>query len=314
MSPAPDTLAGLRIDTPPHLRIATFNVNGIRAALRRGFRRWIETHQPDVVALQEVRCPVDQLPLEAFTGYHVAYDPGVIPGRNGVAVMTRQAPAAVRIWGETVHLLDPHGSGGLAPVATVGRDLARELRHFGHEGRHLEVDLADHPLTVASLYLPKGGTPFSDEVSLARLERKMRFLAGFSRQMSRSRRAALAAGREYLVMGDFNIAHQRLDVNNPSTKNRSEGFLPQEREWFAAQLSPRTLVDVVRRLRPDEQGPYTWWSWMGQAWNRDTGWRIDYHLASPGLARRAVAGGTHRDATYEERISDHSPVVVDYSL
>ena len=115
-------------------------------------------------------------------------------------------------------------------------------------------------------------------------------------------------------MGDFNIAHSPLDVNNWRAKQKMEGFLPEERAWFEAQLSPRMLVDVARRLRPDEQGPYSWWSWRGQAWTNDAGWRIDYHLASPRLAKTAVAGGTHREQTYESRISDHSPVVVDYEV
>lgn len=114
------------------------------------------------------------------------------------------------------------------------------------------------------------------------------------------------------MLGDFNIAHAECDVHNWKAKRQSEGFLPEEREWFTGILDRRRLVDVVRRLHPDTTGPYSWWSWRGRSWDGDAGWRIDYHLASPGLAARAVSGGTHRDETYAARMSDHAPVVVEY--
>ena len=113
-------------------------------------------------------------------------------------------------------------------------------------------------------------------------------------------------------MGDFNVAHTRSDLKNWRGAGQKEGFLPEEREWFGTLLSERTLVDVVRRLHPDSEGPYSWWSWIPGAFERDSGWRIDYQLASPGLARTAVAAGTDREASAEARISDHAPVVVDY--
>ena len=113
-------------------------------------------------------------------------------------------------------------------------------------------------------------------------------------------------------MGDFNIAHTRLDLRNWRTSKTPVGFLPEERDWFESILGPRTLVDVVRGLHPDTDGPYSWWSWMGNAFNNDVGWRIDYHLATPALAKAAIAGGTDRADSYEARMSDHAPVVVDY--
>ncbi|WP_026928139.1 exodeoxyribonuclease III [Granulicoccus phenolivorans] len=268
------------------MRIATFNVNGIRAAQRRGFGDWLARTDPDVVALQEVRCPPEQVPTEAFEGYHFSYDAGSLAGRNGVAVLTRTEPEAVRT-----------GFGS---------------REFDHEGRYIEVDLPR--LTVASVYIPKGGTPYEDEASLAKHERKLRFLDKFSRELTKSRRAAARAGREFVVMGDFNVAHTERDLKNWKTNKKSEGFLPVERDWFGSIVSPRTLTDVVRDLHPGTEGPYSWWSWRGQAFTNDAGWRIDYHLASRGLAERAVRGGTMRDDTYDARISDHAPVVVDYDF
>lgn len=301
------------------MRIATHNVNGIRAAQRRGFEAWREARAADVIALQEVRCPPDQLPLAAFDGYHVAYDPGSLAGRNGVAVLTREPVDAVRAWDSRALRWAPGGRPeAVVPVADY--PLARELRSFTMEGRYLEVDLADKPVTVASVYVPKGDSPHAPrgatppQAALARYERKMAFLAGFARHLGRARRAAAARGRQYLVMGDFNIAHTPLDLRNWRGNKTSAGFLPVEREWFASIISPRTLVDVVRRLHGETEGPYSWWSWRGKAFDNDAGWRIDYHLASPGLARSAVKGGTDRDASYDTRISDHAPVVVDYVI
>lgn len=303
------------------LRIATFNINGIRAAHRRGLGPWLATRGCDVVALQEVRCPVSALPEDAFGSFHAAYDPGTLAGRNGVGVLTRTPPLAVRSWSPTVHLLGP--AGGLEREPDAGVPLARELRAFAHEGRYVEVDLADAPVTVASLYLPKGGLPAHLQKpgrmreapdGGAKYHRKMRFLAGFERHLTRARRDARARGREFLLLGDLNVAHGPLDVANHRRQVRNEGFLPEEREWLGSLLGPRRLVDVVRQLHPDTQGPYSWWSWLGNAFANDTGWRIDQHLATPALARSAVAAVVDREPSREERLSDHAAVVVDYTL
>lgn len=240
------------------MRIATLNVNGIRAAARRGLGTWLEERQCDIVALQEVRCPAGLIPQNTLAGYHLSYHEGALPGRNGVAVLSRQAPLATR-----------HGFG---------------YRHDA-EGRYLEVD---------------------------RYRRKLLFLRSFRAHLTRSRLQARAAGLEFIVLGDFNIAHTPADLKNWRSNQRSPGFLPQEREWFDTILGPRSLVDVVRRLHPHAEGPYSWWSWRGQSFTQDVGWRIDYHLASPGLAGRARRGGTDRAIDYESRLSDHAPVVVDY--
>ena len=266
------------------MRIATLNVNGIRAATRRGLAGWLTERDCDIVALQEVRCPASLLPVDALAGYHVSYHEGDHPGRNGVAVLSREAPLATR-----------HGFG---------------YRHDA-EGRYLEVDFPS--LRVGSLYLPKGGIPDGDAGEVDRYRRKMRFLRSFRGYLTRTRREAQAAGQELVVLGDFNIAHTRLDLKNWRTNQKSPGFLAEEQEWFDSILGSRSLVDVVRRLHPDTDGPYSWWSWRGQSFAQDTGWRIDYHLASPGLAGRACRGGSDRSVDYDSRLSDHAPVVVDYA-
>lgn len=272
------------------LRVASFNVNGIRAADRRGFRAWFADRDPDVLGIQEMRCPAGQVPEDVFGDRHLAYNPGGLAGRNGVAIVSRAAPTAVR-------------------------------QGFGHatfdaEGRYVEVDLdlPGVPLTVGSLYLPKGASPFEVEPDLRKYRRKLRFMASFRAYLVAARRRALREGRQFLVMGDFNVAHARADLRNWRGAGRTEGFLPEEREWFGSLLGPRTLHDVVRRLHPDADGPYSWWSWMPGAFDRDSGWRIDYQLATPALARAAVTAGTDREPDADARISDHAPVVVDYDV
>lgn len=289
-------------DTPnPPLGIATFNVNGIRAARRRGFDAWLAGRGLDVVALQELRCPREE--VGAFDGYRAAIDCGSIPGRNGVAILTREAPSDVRTW-----VSHPPRSRGLGA-------------HAG-EGRYLEVDLADVPLTVACLYLPKGGLPAhlqrpgtmrDTPDGGAKYDRKMRFLGAFARELSRNRRAALDAGREFLLLGDLNLAHLPHDVTNWRPAQKMEGFLPEERAWLDRQIGPRTLVDVVRTLHGDRPGPLSWWSWAGESFVKDVGWRIDHHLATPRLARTAMSVTVDKEPEPGARLSDHAPVVVRYA-
>ena len=267
------------------IRVATFNANGIRAAVRRGFGDWLTARDCDIVAIQELRCSVADLP--ELPGYHLAYDAGMLPGRNGVAVLSKVPPLDVR-----------PGIGRLA---------------FDHEGRYLEVDLDldGRRVTVGSLYVPKGGR--ADEPDRRRYEHKLRFIRALKPFLAETRRRAQGAGRDYLVMGDINVAHTRQDLRNATANNRQVGFLPEEREWFGSLLSPRTLVDVVRAVHPQAQGPYSWWRWGPGPFDNDVGWRIDYHLATPRLARAATSAVTDRERDYASRMSDHAPVVVEYS-
>jgi len=309
------------------VRCVSFNVNGIRAAVRRGFRAWLEACDPDVVALQEVRCRADDLPADAFVGYHLTYDAGEIAGRNGVALLTREAPSGVFGW---------HGSGG-------------QPSPFAREGRLIGVDLADAPLTVVSVYVPKGGVPlvvappdggregYSPEQLDERYKRKLAFLRRFAAELARLRVLCERAGRHLLVMGDLNIAHGPADLANWRGNLSSEGFLPAERAWLDAAVGPaasterlagrsiaapgmtwppfiRPFVDVARALRPDEDGPYSWWSWQGQAFAKDVGWRIDYHLASPKLAEIATRTWVDKAGEAAGRVSDHAAVVTEYAL
>ncbi len=262
------------------LRIATHNVNGIRAATRRGIAGWLEKRDPDVLCLQEVRAKREHITDDVFGGYHVAYHEGHQPGRAGVAVLSKTPPTDVRVgFGST---------------------------EFDREGRYIEVDLPG--VTVGSLYLPKG------DVTGEKWDAKMLFMTQLAAHTAKAVRRAKRGGRGFVVCGDFNIAHTGADLKSWKTNQRTIGFLPAERAWIGALISTGGLVDVVRVLHPDQEGPYTWWSWRGRQFDNDAGWRIDHQLATPALAAAAITGGVDRESSYAARLSDHSPVWVDYDV
>ncbi|MDQ0761452.1 exodeoxyribonuclease-3 [Streptomyces canus] len=266
------------------LTVTSANVNGLRAAAKKGFVEWLADTSADVLCLQEVRAEPQQLPdgVRAPEGWHVVHAPAAAKGRAGVSLYTRREPDRVRI-----------GFGS---------------SEFDTSGRYVEADLPG--VTVASLYLPSG------EVGTERQDQKVRFMDEFLVYLKNLRERAAADGREVVVCGDWNIAHQQADLKNWRANQKSSGFLPEERAWLSRVLdiTDGGYVDVVRSLHPDVAGPYSWWSYRGQAFDRNTGWRIDYHLSTPGLAAKAVKGFVERAATHAERWSDHAPVTVVYDL
>ena len=178
------------------------------------------------------------------------------------------------------------------------------MRSSTTSGRYVEADLPG--VTVASLYLPSG------EVGTDRQDEKVRFMGEFHTYLEGLKARAAADGREVLVCGDWNIAHQQADLKNWRANQKSAGFLPEERAWLSRVFDESGYVDVVRAQHPEQEGPYSWWSYRGRAFDNDTGWRIDYHVATPGLAARVVKAWVERAATHEERWSDHAPVSVAY--
>ncbi|MGI5355729.1 exodeoxyribonuclease III [Streptomyces sp. CA-252508] len=264
------------------LIVTSVNVNGLRAAAKKGFVEWLAATEADVVCLQEVRAEESQLPeaVRAPEGWHTVHAPAAAKGRAGVALYTRREPDAVRV-----------GFGS---------------SEFDGTGRYVEADLPG--VTVASLYLPSG------EVGTERQDEKTRFMDEFLPYLKELKERAAADGREAVVCGDWNIAHREADLRNWKANRKSSGFLPEERDWLTRVFDEASYVDVVRALHPDQEGPYSWWSYRGRAFDNDAGWRIDLQVATPGLAARAVKAWVERAATHGERWSDHAPVTAAYEL
>ncbi|WP_371678172.1 exodeoxyribonuclease III [Streptomyces sp. NBC_01276] len=264
------------------LTVTSVNVNGIRAAAKKGFVEWLAGSDADVVCLQEVRAEEGQIPAEAREpeGWHTVFAPAAAKGRAGVALYTRRAPERVRVG--------------------FGSD------EFDGSGRYLEIDLPG--VTVASLYLPSG------EAGTGKQDEKYRFMEEFLPYLRGLKERAAADGREVVVCGDWNICHREADLKNWKTNRKNAGFLPEEREWLGKVYAEAGYVDVVRALHPDAEGPYSWWSYRGRAFDNDAGWRIDLQVATPGLAGKAVKAFVERAETHPERWSDHAPVTVVYEL
>jgi exodeoxyribonuclease III len=255
------------------MRIITVNANGIRSAARKGFFTWLEQQDADVVCVQETKAQLDQLadPLFHPRGYHCYYHDAEKKGYSGVAVYSRVKPQDVVVG---------YGS-----------------REFDAEGRYLEVQLKG--VSVVSLYLPSGSS------SEDRQQAKFRFLAEFMPYL----RALKRKRRDYVLCGDWNIAHKPIDLRNWRSNQKNSGFLPEERAWLDELFDDADYVDAFREINADPD-QYTWWSNRGQAWSNNVGWRIDYHVLSPRLRGSVRAASIYK----QQRFSDHAPLTIDYDL
>lgn len=249
------------------------NLNGIRSAAGKGFFRWLAIQHADVVCLQEIKAQIADLSPEMRepAGFHGRFHCAEKKGYSGVAVYTRRKPLRV--------------------VEGIGDP------EFDREGRYIEVDLGK--VSVVSLYLPSGSS------SPQRQEAKFRFLERFLPHLER----LAGSGREIVLCGDWNIAHQEIDLKNWRSNRKNSGFLPEERAWLSRVFDEIGWVDVFRRLNslPDQ---YTWWSNRGQAWAKNVGWRIDYQIATPGIAAKA----SRAEIYTAQRFSDHAPLTIDYAI
>jgi len=277
------------------LRIATINTNGVRAAFRKGMGEWLATRDIDILAIQEVRASTDDLTELLGPEWNVLHDAASAKGRAGVAIASRARASIHRV--------------------EIGAS------DFDTAGRWLEADYTVNgkTLTVVSAYVHSG------EDDTPKQEEKWKFLDAMEARMGE-----LVTQREFaLVLGDLNVGHRELDIKNWKGNVKRAGFLPRERAYFdrilgAAGSSVDCVdgttgtglgwVDVGRASAGEVPGPYTWWSWRGQAFDTDAGWRIDYHFATPALAKLATNYTVDRAAAYDQRWSDHTPVVVDYDL
>jgi len=268
------------------LRIATVNVNGIRAAYKKGMAEWLEPRDVDILCLQEVRAPDEVVHQLIGEGWHILHAEAEAKGRAGVAIASRQEPTATRVG--------------------IGDD------YFATTGRWVEADYAvrdgdgkDTTLTVVSAYVHSG------EVDTPKQVDKYHFL-----DVMITRLPELAKHSEHaLVVGDLNVGHTELDIKNWKGNTKRAGFLPEERAYFDRFFGDEIgWRDVHRGLAGNVDGPYTWWSQRGKAFDTDTGWRIDYHMATPGLAAAALSAVVDRAPSWDTRFSDHAPLVVDYRL
>jgi exodeoxyribonuclease-3 len=255
------------------LRVISANLNGIRSASKKGFLDWLALQGADMLCVQELKAQASDMEAEMLVpagcvGY---FHYAEKKGYSGVGIYARQPADRV--------------------VVGIGH------AGFDAEGRFLRADWGN--LSVISVYVPSGSS------SPERQEAKFRFLDEFFPVLA----ALRAEGREIILCGDWNIAHTEKDLKNWKSNQKNSGFLPEERAWLSRVFEEQGWVDVHRRLCPDATGEaYTWWSNRGQAWAKNVGWRIDYQIATPGIAEKARAASVYKD----QRFSDHAPLIVDY--
>ncbi|MBL8818673.1 MAG: exodeoxyribonuclease III [Planctomyces sp.] len=255
------------------MRITTWNVNGLRAALRKGFSQHLQVIAPDVLLLQEIRCRPEQLPTDwqSPEGWHVAWNPAVRPGYSGTAIFSRLPLQNLRV-GVRGDGVDP-------------------------EGRFISADIAG--VQIVSVYLPSGSSGPERQTEKEKWMKTFRSWAGRNQ-----------ASEPLILGGDLNIAHTERDIFYARSNEQTSGFLPHERAWFG-RLLESGWHDLVREHFGEMQGPYSWWSNRGRARELDRGWRIDYLLANPAARTLFRSATIHREAALE--VSDHAPVTIDLS-
>jgi exodeoxyribonuclease-3 len=259
-------------------RLVTLNLNGIRSAANKGFVEWAAQAGADCMGVQEVKAQADDIAgrFDRVAGLQGYFHFAEKKGYSGVGVYSRKTPSAVIV--------------GLGNV------------DFDAEGRYVETrfDTVDRKLSIISCYFPSGSS--GDE----RQAVKFRFLDHVYPHL-----LALKAEREFILVGDINIAHKEIDLKNWKGNRKNSGFLPEERAWMSRLIDEAGMVDVYRRLHPaTTDAAYTWWSNRGQAYANNVGWRLDYQIATQGLAHLAKRAEIFKD----QRFSDHAPLLIDYDL
>ncbi|NTV96367.1 MAG: exodeoxyribonuclease III [Thiobacillus sp.] len=255
------------------MRIVSLNLNGIRSAAKKGVFDWLAKSGADLVCLQELKAQAADMTAGMINpdGYFGYFHYAEKKGYSGVGIWSRKQPDEI--------------------LEGLG------IPDIDAEGRYIELRFGN--LSVVSVYLPSGSSGPERQAA------KFAFMARFYPHLE----ALAASGREVVICGDWNIAHTEKDLKNWKGNRQNSGFLPEERAWIGDVFAKIGWVDVYRRLYPEAEGEaYTWWSNRGQAWAKNVGWRIDYQVATPGIAARATSGSVYKD----ERFSDHAPLIVDY--
>lgn len=255
------------------LRVITVNLNGIRSAAKKGFFEWMSAQNADIICLQEVKAQEADImqPLFHPEGYHSYFHCAEKKGYSGVGIYSKKAPNKI--------------TKGLG------------WTEADQEGRYIEVDFG--AFVVVSLYLPSGTS------GPLRQGFKFDFLARFETHLQQLK----AAGRDYIICGDWNIAHKEIDLKNWRGNQKNSGFLPEERAWMTTLFGDMGYIDAFRTLNQEAE-QYTWWSNRGQAWAKNVGWRIDYQVVTPNLKNKIRAVSIYKD----QRFSDHAPLLIDYEL
>jgi exodeoxyribonuclease-3 len=259
-------------------KLTSLNLNGIRSAASKGVEAWIAQTTPDCICVQEVKAqaPDVQGKYDALAGLRGHFHFAQKKGYSGVGAFSRHEPSDV--------------------IVGLGSE------EFDAEGRYVELrfDTPRRKLSIISCYFPSGSSGED------RQQAKFRFLDVVDPHL-----AALKGEREFILCGDVNIAHREQDLKNWKSNQKNSGFLPEERAWMTKLLSETGLVDVYRHLQPDTtEACYTWWSNRGQAYAKNVGWRLDYQIATAGLAQAARAATIYKDA----RFSDHAPLTITYEI
>ena len=253
------------------MRIVSANLNGIRSANSKGFFEWLQTQKADLVCLQETRVQPEQLTeiMLKPEGFHSAFEFAERLGYSGVGLYFRETPDRIQ-----------KGIG---------------WSEMDSEGRFIQADFGK--LSVVSLYLPSGSS------GDLRQNFKYKLMDYFEKWLLEAK----LSGREFIICGDWNIAHKEIDLKNWKSNQKNSGFLPEERAWMTKIFTKLGYVDVFRKLNQNSD-QYTWWSNRGRAREKNVGWRLDYHVATPTIGAKATAESIYK----EQRFSDHAPIIIDY--
>lgn len=254
-------------------KIITLNVNGIRSAAKKGFFEWMLKQDPDVVCVQELKAQHEDLLTSTFqpAGYHAYFHCAEKKGYSGVGIYSKEKPQHV--------------------IRGLG------WPHADEEGRYIEADFGE--LSIASIYLPSGSSGEHRQII------KFDFLERYANHLKNM----LQKPRDYILCGDWNIAHQKIDLKNWRGNQKNSGFLPEERAWMDQLFGSLGFVDAFRLVN-QEPDQYTWWSNRGQAWVKNVGWRIDYQVITSGLKEKVKSVSIYKD----QRFSDHAPLLVEYDI
>lgn len=255
------------------MKIVSANLNGVRSALKKGFLEWLQKEQHDVICIQETKAHIQDIPeeIKSLDGYHTFWHSAEKKGYSGVGLITKEKP---------LHIQEGIG-----------------IAEFDKEGRFLRADYND--FSIISLYLPSGGSGEERQTI------KYQFMSALLEQM----RTMSKENREIIICGDWNIAHKTIDLANWRGNLDHSGFLPEERNWLTNLFENEGWVDVFRTLNNNPK-EYTWWAHWGKAWEKDIGWRIDYHISTQNIAKKAIKTHIYK----EERFSDHAPLIIEYDL